>query len=279
MNTKIPLDKALNVAIEAAQAAGKILLRYWGNLSQIREKDTAWNLVTEADRFSEDVIKDILKRDFPNYSILAEESGLETAKDKEFLWAVDPLDGTTNYTHQFPMVGISIGLLYQNKPVVGVVYDPIHNELFEAVKGKGAFLNKSPIKVSKTSQLSKSLLATGFAYDRLDVKDNNYLEFCFFTNHTHGVRRLGAASLDLAYTACGRLDGFWERGLKLWDVAAGSLLITEAGGKVSAYDGGEVVWESGEILTSNGFLHDQMSKELVRIRDLRIKDNISVPLL
>lgn len=279
MPTKIPYDTALEVATKAAFAAGKIHREYWGNLSQIREKDTAWNLVTEADRYSEEVIKKMLKEHFPNYSILAEESGYETAKEKEMLWAVDPLDGTTNYTHQFPMVGISIGLLYQNKPVVGVIYNPIHNELFQAIKGRGAQCNGKIIKVSKTSQLSKSLLATGFAYDRVAVRENNYLEFCYFTNNTHGVRRLGAASLDLAYVAAGRLDGFWERGLKLWDVAAGSLMITEAGGHVSAYDGGDVSWEAEEILVSNGVIHEQMSHDLVRIRNLRVKENLTIPLI
>jgi myo-inositol-1(or 4)-monophosphatase len=161
------------------------------------------------------------------------------------------------------MVSVSIGLLYQGKPIVGVVYNPIHNELFQAAEGKGATLNGNKIVVSKTENLSFSLLATGFAYDRKDTIDNNYTEFCHITHLSQGVRRGGSAALDLAYVAAGRLDGFWERGLKPWDISAGTILIREAGGKVTSYEGGPLILESGRILATNGIIHDKLIEELL----------------
>jgi myo-inositol-1(or 4)-monophosphatase len=259
----------LDIATEAALAAGVVLQDYLGKLEDaITEKGRPGDLVTAADKASEQVILEILRRHFPQHSILAEESGKLGNQDNEFLWAIDPLDGTTNYAHQYPCFAVSIGLLIQGIPKVGVIYDPFHNELFRAAAGLGATRNRRPIQVSETAELSKSLLVSGFAYDRRETADNNYAEFCHLTHLTQGVRRGGSASLDLAYVACGRLDGYWERGIAPWDVAAGIILVQEAGGKVTAYDGSPIQIESGRILATNGYLHDSLSQTLIQVPPL-----------
>jgi len=189
--------------------------------------------------------------------------------EAEYLWAVDPLDGTTNYTHQMPLFAVSIGLLHRMKPILGIVYNPFTNEFFKAYKGGGAYLNDSKIQVSKVSGLEKSLLATGFAYDRRDTPDNNYLEFCYMTSITQGVRRMGSAACDLAFVAAGRYDGFWERGLKIWDIAAGIVLVEEAGGRITSYENAPIDLHSGRILASNGLIHDDMSRTLTGLREGR----------
>lgn len=259
------LKKYLKVAREAALKGGKVLQRYWGKLDHVRQKDFFWNLVTEADTESEKAVLTHLKNHFPDHHTLSEEAGMQESADADFLWVVDPLDGTTNYTHQYPMVSVSIGLLFQGEPIVGVVYNPIINELFEGAKGLGATLNKHPIQVSKISSLQKCLLATGFAYDRKQTPDTNYAEFCHLTHLSHGVRRGGSAAIDLSYVAAGRLDGFWERGLKPWDMAAGILLIKEAGGMVTSYDMQPFDIQSGRILATNGVIHRKLSKELTNV--------------
>ena len=256
-----PLPHWSEIAVEAALKGGAVLKKYWGNLTVIKEKEYPGDLVTEADRQSEQAVLAHLKKSFPDHQLLAEESGLYQP-ESSFLWAVDPLDGTTNYTHQYPMAAVSIGLVADGEPLIGVIYNPFSNEMFRAAKGCGAKLNDQPIKVSVIETLGKSLLATGFAYDRRETKDNNYAEFCRLTNLTQGVRRAGAASLDLAYVACGRLDGYWERGLKPWDVAAGIILVREAGGAVTNYDLKPVNINSGRILASNGLLQTAISQEL-----------------
>ncbi|MTJ06936.1 MULTISPECIES: inositol monophosphatase family protein [unclassified Anabaena] len=259
----------LDIATEAALAAGVVLQDYLGKLEDaITEKGRPGDLVTAADKASEQVILEILRRHFPQHSILAEESGKLGNQDNEFLWAIDPLDGTTNYAHQYPCFAVSIGLFIQGMPKVGVIYDPFHNELFRAAAGLGATRNRRPIQVSETTELSKSLLVSGFAYDRRETADNNYAEFCHLTHLTQGVRRGGSASLDLAYVACGRLDGYWERGIAPWDVAAGIILVQEAGGKVTAYDGSPIQIESGRILATNGYLHDSLSQTLIQVPPL-----------
>ncbi|NGX42216.1 MAG: Inositol-1-monophosphatase [Chlamydiae bacterium] len=261
------LIKFLEIATEAAQKGGEVLEKYWGTQLDIQEKLFAGNLVTEADKESEKVILDLLKKTFPTHSILSEEAGLTDTKGSEFSWVVDPLDGTTNYTHQYPMVSISIALVHEDKPIVGVVYNPIHKELFQAAKGIKSTLNGHPIQVSKVTSLPQSLLATGFAYDRRETADNNYAEFCHMTHLSQGVRREGSAALDLAYVACGRLDGYWERGLNPWDIAAGVILIEEAGGKVSSYEGDPLILETGRILASNGLIHNELIQELQNVGD------------
>jgi myo-inositol-1(or 4)-monophosphatase len=256
----------LDIATEAALCGGAELQRYWGNLTDIQEKGRPGDLVTEADRAAEQAVLAVLQRHVPNHSILAEESGQMGKLDSEFLWAIDPLDGTTNYAHQYPCFAVSIGLIIQGVPQVGVVYHPIHQELYRAATGLGASCNRLPIAVSKTARLSSSLLVTGFAYDRTQTPDNNYAEFCHLTHITQGVRRDGAASLDLAYVACGRLDGYWERGLSPWDMAAGVVLVQEAGGQVSAYDGSDFQLTSGRILATNRQIHHSLSKELLQVK-------------
>lgn len=262
------LETFLDIATEAALAAGAELQKYWGNLQDIQEKGRPGDLVTEADRAAEKAVLSVLYRHVPQHSILAEETGTLGTLEDEFLWAIDPLDGTTNYAHQYPCVAVSVGLLIQGIPQVGVVYNPIHQELYRAAKGYGATLNRRPMRVSQTQELAKSLLVTGFAYDRHQTPDNNYAEFCHFTHKTQGVRRDGAAALDLAYVAAGRLDGFWERGLSPWDMAAGVVLVEEAGGRVSAYDGSPFDLQSGRILATNGHLHAIVSQELGTIQPL-----------
>jgi myo-inositol-1(or 4)-monophosphatase len=267
------IQKFLTIATQAAQAGGEVLQSFWGKLENIQEK-TPGNLVTEADTGSERVVLDILKAAFPEHRILAEESGASGEITSSYVWAVDPLDGTTNYAHHFPVFSVSIGLLFEGQPIVGVVYNPITDELFSAGLGLGAFLMQKgqtqPIRVSKTKQVADSLLASGFAYDRTQVKDNNYAEFCHFTQVTQGVRRLGSAALDLAYVAAGRFDGYWERGLSPWDMVAGLALILEAGGTISSYDGTSVDISSGRVLATNGVLHAVMSQELSKIQPIAV---------
>ena len=258
------LAKFLDIATEAALAGGAILQQYWGKLHQVQDKGRWGDLVTEADVASEQAILAVMQRHLPDHPILAEESGLQnpSTADSPLLWAIDPLDGTTNYAHQYPFYAVSIGLLVQGIPQVGVVYLPFFKELFRAAQGLGATLNRQPIQVSSTATLAQSLLVTGFAYDRRETADNNYAEFCHLTHQTQGVRRGGSAASDLAYVACGRLDGYWERGLSPWDLAAGVVLVREAGGQVSAYDQTPLNLETGRILATNGQLHAALSTAL-----------------
>jgi myo-inositol-1(or 4)-monophosphatase len=265
------LEGFLEIATEAALSAGAILQSYWGNLESVQEKGRPGDLVTEADAAAEATVITILKRHFPDHQILAEESGHQGNAISRFLWAIDPLDGTTNYAHQYPFSATSIALLIDGVPQVGVIFDPFHQELFRAAKGLGATLNRKPIQVSKTNTLVQSLLVTGFAYDRRETPDNNYAEFCHLTHLTQGVRRGGSASIDLAYVACGRLDGYWERGLSPWDIAAGIVLVQEAGGQVSAYDQSPIDLSSGRILATNTYLHEALSTELLQIKPLMMK--------
>ncbi len=269
------LQRFLDVATEAASAGGAVLQHYWGNLNNIQQKGRPGDLVTEADKAAEKEVLSVLKLHFPDHAILAEESGSiaststhkgsNSEETSKLLWAVDPLDGTTNYAHQYPLCGCSVGLLIEGKPAVGAIFDPVHGALFRAAKGLGATCNRQPISVSDTESLADSLLVTGFAYDRRETVDNNYAEFCHLTHLTRGVRRGGSASIDLAFVACGRLDGYWERGLSPWDVAAGVILVEEAGGQVSAYDQGLFDIETGRILATNSKIHRELSATLTKI--------------
>lgn len=266
--TDVQLKIFLDIATEAALAAGAVLQAYWGNLEEVQEKGRPGDLVTEADKAAEKAILEVLRRHVPDHGILAEESGALGDITGTYLWAIDPLDGTTNYAHQYPFSSASVGLLIDGVPHVGAIFDPFHNELFRAGKGLGATRNRRRIQVSQASSLSKSLLVTGFAYDRRETTDNNYAEFCHLTHLTQGVRRSGSASLDLAHVACGRLDGYWERGLSPWDVAAGVVLVEEAGGRVTAYDDSPFQIRSGRILATNGQIHAELSKELLQVPSL-----------
>jgi len=259
------LEIFLDIATEAAMAAGAILQAYWGKLEAVEEKGRPGDLVTVADKDAEAAILKVLRRHVPEHSILAEESGQLGDNTNEYLWAIDPLDGTTNYAHQYPIAATSVGLLISGIPQVGVIYNPFHEELFRAARGLGATRNRRPIQVSQTSDLSKSLLATGFAYDRRETSDNNYAEFCHLTHLTQGVRRSGSASLDLSDVACGRVDGYWERGLCPWDMAAGVVLVEEAGGKVTSYDRSPLIIRSGRVLATNSQIHEKLSTELLQV--------------
>lgn len=253
----------LDIATEAALSAGAILNHYYGNLQQVREKGTPGDLITEADTASEKIIIELLQRHCPDLPIFTEESGQVSESDSKFLWMIDPLDGTVNYAHGYPVFSVSIALLYDNDPIVGVVYNPHRNELFRAARELGATLNRQPIHVSSTDKLLDSLLTTGFAYDRRETKDNNYIEFCCLTHKTQGVRRGGSAALDLTEIACGRLDGYWERGIQPWDMAAGICILREAGGLVTAYDLGDFSISSGRLLATNHKIHAELSQALL----------------
>lgn len=267
-HTPRDLQIFLDIATEAAMAAGAILRDYLGKLEEIQEKGRPGDLVTTADKDAETAIIEVLQRHVPEHSILAEESGQLGDNQGEYLWAIDPLDGTTNYAHQYPVAAVSVGLMIAGIPQVGAIYNPFRDELFRAAKGLGATRNRRPIRVSQTSDLSKSLLVTGFAYDRRETSDNNYAEFCHLTHLTQGVRRSGAASLDLADVACGRLDGYWERGLSPWDIVAGIVLVQEANGNVTAYDGSPLKIDSGRILATNALIHKHLSAELSQVPSL-----------
>jgi len=259
---KIPLQNWLDVATEAVLAAGAILEDLWGNLETVQEKGLAGDLVTEADRKAESLILDVLERHCPHHAILAEESGYQGEQKSTYLWAIDPLDGTTNYAHSYPISCVSVGLMVEGVPQLGAIYNPFRRELFRAAKGLGATLNRRPIQVSASPTLAKSLLVSGFAYDRRETLDNNYAEFCHLTHLTQGVRRSGSAALDLTDVACGRLDGYWERGIKAWDITAGIVILEEAGGKVTAYDQSPLDITSGRILATNGLIHGELSQAL-----------------
>jgi len=265
------LQTLLEVATEAACAGGAVLKKYWGKLDpgkQIESKGRLGDLVTVADKEAEVAVLEILRRHVPEHAILAEESGASGIDGSDFLWAIDPLDGTTNYAHQYPFSATSVGLLVDGVPTIGAIYDPFHDELFRAAKGLGATRNRKPMAVSGCDRLADSLLVTGFAYDRREVLDTNYAEFCHLTHCTQGVRRAGAASLDLAYVACGRLDGYWERGLSPWDIAAGIVLVEEAGGRVTSYDLSPLDVKTGRLLVTNGKIHDELSEKLLAIEPL-----------
>jgi len=244
------------IALRAARTAGRIHLKRLRRINVMR-KTSSIDLVTEADRESEAAIIEVLTRAFPTHAIVAEESG-GIVQRSEHRWIVDPLDGTTNFAHGYPQFCTSIAYERRGKMLVGVVYDALKKECFVARRGQGARLNGKPIHVSDTPALEFSLLGTGFPYDRRQRR-RYYLSFWeAFMMRVQGVRRTGSAALDLAYVACGRLDGFWEFGLKSWDVAAGALIVEEAGGRVTNMDASPLALDAGHIAASNGRLHDQI---------------------
>lgn len=252
----------LNFAMETAREAGQILLEKYGRKINISKKGDI-NLVTEADLASEKLIIERIKTYYPKHSILAEESGeaVIIGGENKFKWIIDPLDGTTNFAHGYPAFCVNIALEHEGEIVVAVTFDPTRNEMFSAEKGNGAFLNNRRIYVSETEKLSESLLVTGFPYN-FKEKENFARHLTDFLLFSRGVRRDGSAAIDMAYVACGRFDGFWEEGLNPWDVAAGKLLIEEAGGKVTYYDNSPLSIYSPPILASNGFIHAEMSEIL-----------------
>lgn len=254
------LDQVKKVAHNAANSAGAILTSKLGKLSGIDYKG-AFNLVTEADKQSEAEVIRIIRESFPDHQILGEESGAHQSSSK-CRWIIDPLDGTTNFAHSYPFFAVSIGFEEEGKMQYGLVFNPVSRELFQAQRGCGAFVGESKLQVSKVSKLSESLLATGFPPDTETAKFPNMTEFHKLTNLCHGVRRDGSAALDLCFVAAGRSDGFWEFKLSPWDLAAGTLIIEEAGGKVSSPCGGPFAMDSGHVLASNGLIHEEMIQVL-----------------
>ncbi|MCP2520808.1 inositol monophosphatase [Candidatus Aminicenantes bacterium AC-335-K20] len=250
------IDRYLQIASEVAKEAGKFLKENFENIKEIEYKGEV-NLVTEYDKEAQELIYSKLSSAFPEHGFLGEED-LEKRGDYEFRWIIDPLDGTTNYAHGYPVFCVSIALEHRDRIILGVVYNPMLDELFWAIEGRGAYLNNRKIKVSSTKELDKSLLATGFPYDLRESKNNNINHFNNFILKVQAVRRGGSAALDLCYVACGRLDGFWELKLFPWDIAGGMLIVKEAGGKVSDFRGNEIDPYAKEILASNGFIHSQM---------------------
>jgi len=251
----------LNFAIETAREAGQILLERFGRKITITKKGDI-NLVTEADLASEKLIIEKIRSHYPKHAILAEESGAsELNGESEWKWIIDPLDGTTNYAHGYPCFCVTIALEYQGEIVIGVTFDPTRDELFAAERGNGATLNGRQIRVSKTESLSDALLVTGFPYDTRE-RENFARHFTGFTYKSRGIRRDGSAAIDMAYVACGRFDGFWEEGLHAWDVAAGVLLIEEAGGRVSYYDDSKFSIYKPPICANNKLIHAEMLEVL-----------------
>jgi myo-inositol-1(or 4)-monophosphatase len=250
------MQKFLDVAIRAALAAGKLQRERLWSEHEIEFKGES-NLVTEVDRACEDMIVAAIRTAFPDHDFLAEENTYAQA-GSAFRWIIDPLDGTTNYAHGFPWFCVSIALEVEGEVRLGAIYHPMMDELFTAVRGEGAFLNGRAIRVSRREPLKGCLLATGFPYDRTRDNENNFANFVDFQMAARAVRRAGAAALDLAYVAAGRLDGYWEVKLKPWDVAAGQLLVTEAGGRVTNHAGEPYSVYDHRILASNGHIHDEM---------------------
>jgi len=252
----------LNTAVKAARKAGAIINRASLDIDlvQVSAKGRS-DFVTEVDRAAEEAIIDTLRTAYPQHAFLAEESGAsESGSGDEYKWIIDPLDGTTNFIHGFPQYAVSIALQHRGQLAQAVVYDPTRNELFTASKGRGAFLNDRRIRVSRRSQLRECLIGTGFPFRSLEHLDTYVRIFRRMTEETAGVRRPGAAALDLAYVAAGRLDGFWEIGLSPWDMAAGALLILEAGGFITDFDGEANYLTNGRVVCGNPKAFAQLLK-------------------
>jgi myo-inositol-1(or 4)-monophosphatase len=245
----------LNIAIRAARSAGNIILRYVDKVDTLTVSSKQQNdFVTEVDQMAEREIISVIQKAYPNHSILAEESGNHKAGD-EFQWVIDPLDGTTNFVRGFPQFAVSIALKHRGRLDQAVIYDPVKDELFTASKGAGAQLNKRRLRVTPRTSLEGALLGTGFPFRQQQYLDNYMGMFKALFTDTAGIRRAGAASLDLAYVAAGRLDGFWEIGLSEWDMAAGVLLIKEAGGIVTNFRGEDTYLETGNIIAGTPKVH------------------------
>jgi myo-inositol-1(or 4)-monophosphatase len=258
-------DEFLEAAKAAAREAGGLLRENVDKRGEIMFKGTV-DLVTHFDRKSQEMIFRRLSAAFPGHGFLAEE-GLSLPGTSDCRWIIDPIDGTTNFAHTFPVFCVSIALEQKGVVAVGVIYDPMRDELFEAVRGRGAFLNGARVRVSEIPELGKALLATGFPYDVRTSSFNNVREFNAFIVRAQAIRRCGSAALDLCYVACGRFDGFWELKLKPWDVAAGALIVEEAGGRVSDFEGRTFDPFNQRALASNGRIHEEMRKVLEECGD------------
>jgi myo-inositol-1(or 4)-monophosphatase len=251
----------VTIAVRAAREAGRIITRNFNRIDRLTVTDKGRNdFVSEVDRNAEAVIIDVLREKYPHHAILAEESGAHTGN--EFEWVIDPLDGTTNFLHGLPQFAVSIALKVKGRLDIGVVYDPIKEEMFTASRGEGALLNDRKIRVSNRKSLNGALLGTGIPYRDQRFMDNYLGMLKDLTVDTAGVRRPGSAALDFAYVACGRTDGFWELGLKEWDFAAGALLVREAGGLVTDIAGGERFLETGNLIAGSIKVHNAMLRRI-----------------
>ncbi|MBA3413873.1 MAG: inositol monophosphatase [Chloroflexia bacterium] len=249
-------------AAQAARAAGIILRDRFGRPHEIRFKG-AVDLVTEADRAAEALIAGMIRERYPDHHLLGEEGARGAASTSPFRWVVDPLDGTTNFAHNLPHFAVSIGLEHLGQPVVGAVYDPLRDELFLGSRGRGATLNGTPLQVSTTDDLLRSLLVTGFSYD-LPAREHQAEVWRGFLLRVQAIRQTGSAALNLCYVAAGRLDGYWERGIAPWDVSAGAVVLREAGGTVTDFGGGPFRSDDRVVLASNGRLHEAMLSLIAR---------------
>jgi myo-inositol-1(or 4)-monophosphatase len=255
----------LDFAISVARSAGGLLRDRVGTRIDVSHKGQDINLVTDVDLASERLIREAIASHYPRHQVLAEEGGL-TDSPSEYRWVVDPLDGTTNFAHGYPVFCVSIALEQQGETVLGVVYDPMRDELFSAERGSGAALNSRPIHVSKTQELGRSMLSTGFPYDIRTSNLTNLENWANFATAAQALRRTGAAAIDLCYVACGRFDGFWELSLSPWDTAAGALIVTEAGGRLSDFSGGSFSNYRPQMVASNGAIHGSMLEVLAKGR-------------
>lgn len=254
------MKKHIDVAVVSVVKAGDYAKKRKGKIRYISYKGEI-NLVTDVDKICEDIIVGTIKKYFPSHSILSEENYTKRTP-AEYRWVIDPLDGTTNYAHGLPIYSVSVALERNDEIVLGIVYDPEREELFKAERDRGSYLNKKRIRVSKTQNLKKALLVTGFAYNIRRTTQDNMNYFTRFLKTSQAVRRLGSAALDISYVACGRFDGFWEMSLHPWDSAAGLLIVREAGGKVTRFDGSPYTHYDKEILATNSKIHTQMMRVL-----------------
>jgi myo-inositol-1(or 4)-monophosphatase len=251
-------EDLLSLAIELARRAGELQKSRYETALTIDTKSAAVDLVTEVDRACEALVVDELDARRPRDGVIGEEGSARDAEGSPWRWVIDPLDGTTNYAHGYPRFCVSIGIECEGERDLGVVYDPLMDELYHAVRGGGAFRNETPIRVSGETRLDRSLLATGFAYDRRSSEIDNLDHFAAFLKSARALRRDGSAALDLCYVASGRLDGYWELKLQPWDVAAGYLVLEEAGGRASDFSGTRADGSGTEVVASNGAIHDAM---------------------
>jgi myo-inositol-1(or 4)-monophosphatase len=250
----------LDVARKAALGAGDLLKGYLGKVGEVEYKAKN-SLVTEADRVAENLIIKMIKETYPAHGILAEESGIQR-QGSNYLWIIDPLDGTTNFTHTYPFFSVSIALEIDGELDIGLIYDPIKDEMFIGERGRGARMNDKKIVVSGALKVEESNLCTGFIHTADWMVEENLTHFANFIRGARAVRRDGSAALDLCYVACGRYDGFWELGLNPWDTAAGYLIVEEAGGRVTKFGGEEYNINDQEIIASNGKIHEEMMNML-----------------
>jgi myo-inositol-1(or 4)-monophosphatase len=252
--------------IEISRKAGSIIKEGFGTTFNIEYKTNESNLVTEIDKASEEMIIDFIKEKYPTHSILAEEGG-DVKRNSEYLWVVDPLDGTTNFAHGLPIFSVSIGVQKNSETIVGVVYDVIRDIVFTAEKGSGAFANSERIKVSNVNKLEHSLLVTGFPYNIAENPEGAFERFTILTKKSRGMRRLGSAAIDFCYLASGVFDGFWEVHLHPWDICAGKLIVEEAGGIVTDFKGNSIDIFSKKILSSNNQIHKQITDVMEEINN------------